>query len=119
MKRVLPVLLLASIVPSAGCFRGGGFLLDTAFKAAVITAVVVSLTAPPPPRVVIVPAPREGYVWQPGYWTKQGDEWVWVEGQFLPVQPGAQWTPTHWEEAPDGSWRLVPGQWTQAPPPPG
>jgi hypothetical protein len=29
--------------------------------------------APPAPRYEVVPAPRRGYVWQPGFWEWRGD----------------------------------------------
>ena len=36
--------------------------------------------APPPPRVEVVPAPRVGYVWAPGYWRWNGHRHVWING---------------------------------------
>ncbi len=113
--------VLAASMLTTGCFgRGGGFRL---FEAAVITAAIESSVEPPPPRVVIVPEPRDGYVWQPGYWTRQDGDWAWVDGQWIPARQDAQWVPTHWEQTPDGQWRLVPGQWVavqaQPAPPPG
>ena len=40
--------------------------------------VVVGL-APPAPVVEVVPAPpAPGYVWQPGYWSWNGFQYVWV-----------------------------------------
>ncbi|MFI5300358.1 MAG: YXWGXW repeat-containing protein [Polyangiales bacterium] len=103
-------LLLTTTMFTASCFPGrfGRFRL---FEAALITAVIVSAVRPPPPRVVYVPEPRSGYVWQPGYWTRDRDDWVWVEGGWIEQRPAYTWSPTHWEEAPDGTWRLVPGQW--------
>jgi hypothetical protein len=110
-----PVLVL---VLSSGCFvRGGPGLFPAILGTAIVTAAVVSAVQPPPPRVVVVPEPRAGYVWQPGYWTLQGEEWVWVDGQWLAIQPGYAWSSTHWESQPDGSWKLVPGQWVPAAPP--
>ncbi len=107
MRRLLFLLLALA---SSGCFRGAG--LFTALAAtAVVTAVIVSSRPPPPPRVVFVPEPRAGYAWQPGYWTLQGQEWVWVDGQWLVLQSGYSWSPAHWEAQPDGTWKLFPGQW--------
>jgi hypothetical protein len=105
---VLPLLLLLAL-PLTAC-RGLGFFLA---GAAVATAVIVSTTPPPPPPVVYVPAARPGYVWQPGYWTREDDGWVWVDGQWIALQPGWTWSPTHWAQAPDGTWQLVPGRWIQ------
>src|SRR5258708_29078507 len=46
--------------------------------------------APPPPRYEVVPAPREGYYWAPGYW-RWGEPRrspVWVEGSWGAARPG-------------------------------
>src|SRR5258705_152407 len=44
-------------------------------------------TAPPPLRVEVVPAPRRGYFWVPGYWEGRGHRHVWqarhLEGRPL------------------------------------
>ena len=42
----------------------------------IVTAAIVSSRPPPPPLVVEEPPPRAGYVWQPGYWSLEHDEWV-------------------------------------------
>jgi hypothetical protein len=110
------LVIVASALPLVtGCHRHGGL-----FAAAVVTAAIISATPPPPPRVVYAPPPAPGYVWQPGYWTRYGEQWRWVEGRWVPVQPSYQWLPPHWEQTSDGQWRQVPGRWvpTQPPPPP-
>ncbi len=85
---------------------------------ALVTAAVISATPPPPPRVVhVVPAEHPGYAWQPGYWTRQDGQWVWVEGRWVALQPGYTWAPTHWERTPDGSWQLIPGSMVPVPAP--
>jgi YXWGXW repeat-containing protein len=105
---------LALSLGATDCYwRGAGFPLAVA-STAIVTAAIVSAAQPPPPRVVYVPEPRPGYAWQPGYWTRQDDQWVWVEGQWVALQPGYAWSPTHWEQTPDGEWRLVSGHWVAA-----
>ena len=105
-------LVIAASLLGTGCFRGGGgFRL---FEAAFVTAAIVSSIQPPPPRVAYVPEAREGYAWQPGYWTRQGDHWDWVVGWWIEQRPYFLWAPTHWEQARDGTWQLVPGQWVPA-----
>src|SRR5262245_839458 len=37
----------------------------------------------PPERVEIVPAPREGYIYERGHYGWDGNRYVWVEGQFI------------------------------------
>ena len=65
---------------------------------------------PPPPRVVVVPEPRRGYVWAPGYWRWDGRAHVWVDGQWLRERHGWYWEPAHWEER-RGLWHFEPGHW--------
>jgi len=43
---------------------------------------------PPPARVEVVPAPRPGYVWAPGYWAWEGGRHVWRGGHWVVVRPG-------------------------------
>jgi len=111
--RCSPLLLLA--LATSACFpRGGAGLFAAVATTAIVTAAIVSTRPPPPPRVVFVPEPRPGYAYQPGYWTLQGDDWAWVDGQWIPVREGFTWSPAHWEGQPDGTWRFVPGQWVPA-----
>ncbi|HEY3352434.1 MAG TPA: YXWGXW repeat-containing protein [Polyangia bacterium] len=113
MSRALAILavLAGGTVPATGCFRGDGRIFaDLAFTGLVAAAIISSIP-PPPPRVVEVPPPRPGWVWQPGYWILQDGQWVWAEGRWVAENPGYQWAPAHWEQQSDGSWRLVPGQW--------
>ncbi len=110
MTRLVALVVAVGMI-STGCFRGrGGFRL---LEAAVVTAVIVSSIQPPPPRVVVVET-RPGYVWQAGYWTRQGDQWVWMDGAYVQERPNYQWSPAHWEQGNDGAWRLIPGQWVEA-----
>jgi YXWGXW repeat-containing protein len=53
--------------------------------------------APPPPRVEVVPDPRPGYVWAPGYWNWEGGQHVWVDGSWMADRPGYHWVPDRWE----------------------
>ncbi len=66
--------------------------------------------APPPPRVVVVPAPRAGYVWAPGFWRWTGHGHAWVEGRWLRVRPGRVWVEDRWE-ARGPNWVYLPGHW--------
>ena len=38
--------------------------------------------APPAPRHELVPAPRRGFVWSPGYWDRRHGRFVWVGGHW-------------------------------------
>lgn len=70
--------------------------------------------APPPPRTIVVPDPRPGYVWAPGYWYWNGSHrrHDWHEGYWIRERHGYHWVGAHWE--PYGPrWRYVPGYWAR------
>jgi hypothetical protein len=66
--------------------------------------------APPAPRYEVVPAPRAGYVWIPGFWDYKGRHHVWVKGRWEREHPGMYWHPSRWEQR-DGRWTLERGRW--------
>ena len=68
------------------------------------------VVAPPAPRVVLVPAPRPGFVWAPGYYRWDGHAHVWVDGHFIRERRGSHWVAEHWDEH-HGHYRFVPGHW--------
>jgi WXXGXW repeat (2 copies) len=72
--------------------------------------VVIVETAPPPVRVEVVPAPRVGYVWAPGYWNWNGHRHVWVGGRWVGERRGYHWEPHAWEER-EGRWHFREGGW--------
>jgi len=67
--------------------------------------------APPPPRYEVVPAPRPGYVWAPGYWNWDGRRHVWARGHYVRAR-GANYhyVPHRWEQH-HGRYRLENGRW--------
>ena len=66
--------------------------------------------APPPPREERAPAPRDGYVWAPGYWDWNGHAYSWVTGRFIFEHRGAHWVADRWEPA-GSRWQHVSGHW--------
>ena len=72
---------------------------------------VVIGVAPPAPRVEVVPAPRTGYVWSPGYWRWNGHHHYWVGGYWIPARAGYHWVPSHWAPYHHSHWRYVSGYW--------
>ena len=52
--------------------------------------------APPPARVEVVPGPRQGWVWAPGYWQWGGHQHVWVGGHWIRERRGYHWVPDAW-----------------------
>ena len=67
--------------------------------------------APPAPRVEVVPAPRSGWVWAPGHWQWQGNQYVWVEGHWLRERAGYEYREPRWVQRRNGEWILVGGDW--------
>jgi hypothetical protein len=74
---------------------------------------VVIGTAPPPARVEVVPAPRPGYVWAPGYWSWDGHRHVWSKGHWEAEHGDQHFVAAKWVHTP-GGWRLVPAHWEHA-----
>ncbi len=66
--------------------------------------------APPPERVEVVPAPREGYIYEPGHYEWNGAEYVWIGGQFIPDREGHEWHPYVLEHHGD-RWHFRAGHW--------
>jgi hypothetical protein len=70
--------------------------------------------APPAPRVEVVPPPRPGYIWAPGFWAWEGNRHVWREGRWIAARPGKVWVPDRWHEyrAERGAhYDFEPGHW--------
>ncbi len=67
-------------------------------------------TAPPAPRDEVVPAPRAGYVWSPGYWNWNGHRHVWMKGTWIKERHGYSYNPPAWVEH-DGRWEFRRGAW--------
>jgi hypothetical protein len=68
------------------------------------------MTAPPEVVVEVVPAPRIGFVWVPGYWGWEGRRHVWLPGRWLAERPGHVWVRERWERRGRG-WHFETGHW--------
>jgi hypothetical protein len=66
--------------------------------------------APPAPRHEVIPAPRHGYVWEPGFWDWRHGRYVWQPGYWVRERRGMYWHPSRWEYR-DGRWVLERGGW--------
>ena len=53
--------------------------------------------APPPLREEVVPAPRHGYVWAPGYWAWDHNKYAWRTGTWMHERPHQHWVAHNWE----------------------
>jgi hypothetical protein len=79
--------------------------------APVVASAQVDITvAPPAARVEVVPAPRAGFVWAPGYWGWRGGAHVWIGGRWIAERPGWHWVPDRWEQRGD-RWHYWRGHW--------
>lgn len=68
--------------------------------------------APPPPQVEVIPEPRLGYVWTPGYWQWRGRRHVWVDGHWVRARAGYRWAPDVWYND-GGRWIYTRGHWVR------
>jgi hypothetical protein len=103
-------------------FRIAAFALTVALGAAPATApqnahaqvaIGVSVGVAPPPLPIYdqPPIPAPGYLWTPGYWAWDGDDYYWVPGTWvLPPEPGLLWTPAWWGWD-DGAFLFHVGYW--------
>ena len=78
---------------------------------------------PPPPRYEVLPPPRGGYQWAPGYWAWDGYNDVWLEGRWEQRQQywyfnEGNWQPRH-HHHPGPGYGPGPGDWHGGPPPRG
>jgi len=94
-KLLLAALAAASISSAVPAFAAVDFYIET---------------APPAPRYEVVPAPRAGYVWQPGYWQWVDGRHTWHRGFWVKERHGYYWHPSRWEER-DGRYHFVKGSW--------
>ena len=71
-------------------------------------AVEVFVNVPPPAaRYEVVPAPRAGYIWAPGYWSWTNNRHVWAKGRWERERAGYFYHPHTWTER-DGRWPTNP-----------
>jgi len=68
--------------------------------------------APPAPRYEVVPAPRAGYVWQPGVYEWNNGRHVWRKGYWVKEHHGQYYHPSRWEQR-DGRWYMEKGNWSK------
>ena len=101
MKRILCT--AAAIVLSTAAF------IPTQAIAQVGINIVIG-NAPPPVRYEVVPAPRRGYEWAPGYWNWDGGRHQWARGHWERARSGQYYQRPEWQQNSEG-WRLNRGGW--------
>ena len=82
----------------------------SAIPATSVAADVYFRVAPPAPRVEVVPAPRSGYLWAPGYWDARGSRHRWVRGHWERERRGYRFSEPRWVER-DNRWHLERPRW--------
>ena len=65
---------------------------------------------PPAPRYEVVPPPRPGYTWAPGYHYWDGRQHVWRSGYWIAEQPGYVYYGPTWVER-EGRWAYQGPRW--------
>lgn len=108
------MLIRKAILASLAAAAIGG----VAAPAAASPHIDIRFTVPPPPvRYEVVPAPRYGHVWVPGYWEarhhhkhKHKVRHVWIDGHWLPARHGYYYAPPRWVER-HGYWHHERGYW--------
>jgi len=66
--------------------------------------------APPVARVEVMPPPRIGYVWAPGFWEWRDGAHVWVGGHWIGERRGYHWVSDHWDQV-GPRWHHTRGHW--------
>jgi hypothetical protein len=83
------------------------------WTAGLIDRVIADEPLPAPARKaeVITEEPSPEYVWVPGDWEREQDDWTWVEGHWeKPPHKNAHWQRGHWQWDKD-YWRWLRGHW--------
>jgi len=92
----------------------GGLISATLLGTPVISQAYSNIevrVAPPAPRHEVVPAPRTGYEWAPGYWNWSGNHYVWSKGHYVKARgAGYRWVAPTWNEH-DGRYHMQQGRW--------
>jgi hypothetical protein len=68
-------------------------------------------SAPPAPLYERIPAPRNGYVWAPGYWAWNGHRHHWAPGYWIAERPGYVYSAPAWYQG-SGGWYMQEARWT-------
>ena len=69
--------------------------------------------APPVAPYEVVPAPRYGYVWVPGFYDWRYNRYHWVRGHWVAGRPGYYYEPVRWIHR-DGHYYRRGGAWGDA-----
>lgn len=102
-----PIFIAALLAIGAATFA------PTASHAQPHISVVIN-AAPPAPIYEVIPAPRRGQVWAPGYWEWRSHRHHWVPGHYIVARPGYVYAPPSWHHR-GGRWVMEPSRWNRGP----
>src|SRR5258708_26159547 len=91
MKRTLYTALAAAAISTPALIAPAMFS-PAAAQASMSVGLTIG-TPPPAPVYEVVPAPRVGYAWAPGYWHWEGSRHSWHAGYWMPERRGYHWVP--------------------------
>ena len=72
--------------------------------------VFVNIGPPPAPVVEVVPAPRVGFAWVPGFWDWRHGRHHWVKGRYVRHRTGFVYEPARWVDR-GGRWYYTAPGW--------
>lgn len=67
-------------------------------------------SAPPPDREYVIPAPREGYVYERPHYRWEGDKYVWNDGRYIEEREGHRYEQPKIEHRGE-HWYFRSGHW--------
>jgi hypothetical protein len=70
----------------------------------------VNLGPPPPAYYEVVPAPRPGWSWVPGYWDWTGHRYHWIAGHWVRARHGYVYHGPRYHHV-GGHWYYTHGGW--------
>jgi hypothetical protein len=105
MKSAVSTVIVAALLVAAS----SAMLAPTHAYAQVNLNIIIG-NPPPPPRYEVVPRPRPGYVWAPGYWNWNGRDHDWRGGHWERAREGQVYYRPQWVQA-DNGWRFQEGGW--------
>ena len=88
-----------------------GLASTATLAAAASSSGEIEIQIPPPPdRVVVVPEPREGFIYERGHYDWDGKRYVWRDGEFIHKREGHVYTPYALEHRGE-HWYYRRGHW--------
>ena len=71
--------------------------MPAASRAQIAVGISVRVGPPVLPVYTQPVCPGAGYIWTPGYWARNDDDYYWVPGTWVMApEPGLLWTPGYW-----------------------